>query len=312
MPDDPAIAVSAVSHRYGDRPALSAVSLTVARGTIVGLLGPNGSGKSTLFRILSTLLPLQSGTARICGHDLTQDAQDVRRRIGVSFQSPALDVRLTVGENLACHAMIYGLSRSECRRRTSRLLQQFSLSEQQHVLVGTLSGGYRRRVEIAKALLHEPELLLLDEPTVGLDPAARREFWQVLREARRVTGTTVVVATHLMDEAEFCDDLILLCEGRVAVTGAPQVLRSELGHDQLRIRGPEVAALQSEIEEQIGGRSEVHGETLTVVRENPGDCVAELCTRFGDRITALEIARPTLEDVFLHHTGHSLTDREEF
>ena len=188
-----AVDVSSVTYHYGETPALSGVSFSVASGSLTGLLGPNGSGKTTLFRLLATLLPVQSGTISILGCDVRDRAVRVREQLGVTFQSPALDVRLTVEENLRCHGQLYGMARRELTSRIDSELSRLDLSDRRQDLVETLSGGLKRRVELAKGLLHRPRVLLLDEPSSGLDVAARRRFWDVIDDIRRKDGTTVLV-----------------------------------------------------------------------------------------------------------------------
>lgn len=310
MAQQPAVLATAVSHRYTEHTVLRDVDLLVPAGTVLGLLGPNGSGKSTLFRILSTLLPLQSGTVSVLGHDLAKDPVSVRRSIGVSFQSPALDVRLTVAENLHCQAGVLGLSKANARVAIGDLLRRFSMEQHTTSLVGTLSGGYRRRAEIVKALLHQPRILLLDEPTVGLDPAVRNDFWRELQRCRDELGTTVVVTTHLMDEAECCDQLVLLCDGTVAAAGTPGDLRGELGREQIRIRSDDIAALQQDIETTAEVPAQLRGNVLSLTPENSAVVTGRILERFGDRIDSLEVSRPTLEDVFLAVTGRSLSAKD--
>ncbi len=193
---------------------LQEVRFSVAGGCLFGLLGPNGSGKTTLFRLLSTLIPMQTGRLEICGLDVSKLRLRFDDRLGVTFQSPAVDVRLTVHENLRCHGSVYGLTGIRLRDRIAEMLERFRADRSGITLVGQLSGGLKRRVELAKGLMHNPRVLLLDEPTSGLDPRARQEFWDLLLSQVKSQGTTVVVATHLMTEAELCDQLLLLDQGR--------------------------------------------------------------------------------------------------
>ena len=235
MSAEPAIEVGGLDFSYGDRQALCAVEFTIARGEIFGFLGPNGGGKSTLFRLLSTLVPIQSGNARILGYDLRGATQALRRKIGVVFQSPSLDGKLTVAENLAIHGNLYGIRGARLKERTQAMLARLDVSDRAGDLAETLSGGLRRRVELAKALLHEPELLLLDEPSTGLDPAARREFFNLLARLRESDGVTIVLTTHYMEEAERCDRIGILDQGRLVAIAPPGELKQRVGGDVMVI-----------------------------------------------------------------------------
>ncbi|HEX6987694.1 MAG TPA: ABC transporter ATP-binding protein, partial [Planctomycetaceae bacterium] len=231
-----AVAVENVGFRYGDRRALAGVSFDVRPGEIFGLLGPNGGGKTTLFRLLCTLLPFQEGKASVAGFDVATEPSGVRRSIGVTFQSPSLDGKLTVGENLRAHGQLYGLFGGELRERVARLAGRLGISDRMRDKAETLSGGLKRRAEIAKGLLHDPTVLLLDEPSTGLDPGARHDLWRLLAELRDA-GMTVLVTTHLMEEADRCDRLAILNRGEVVALGTPDELRASVGGDCLTIRG---------------------------------------------------------------------------
>ncbi len=222
MTEPPALSVEAVSYRYGDRQALDAVSFAVTTGEIFGLLGPNGGGKTTLFRLIATLLPLQQGEIRLFGHAVSTQPAVVRHQLGVTFQSPSVDIRLTVTENLRHHGQLYGMHGPALRTAMDRVLAGLGLQDRQHALVETLSGGLKRRVEIAKSLLPGPQFLLLDEPSTGLDPGARLDLWEVLTRLQREQGVTVLVTTHLMDEAERCDRLAILDRGRIVAVIPPR------------------------------------------------------------------------------------------
>ena len=228
MGETAAISVSDLSFRYGDRTALDAVGFNVSPGSIFGFLGPNGGGKTTLFSILSTVLPLQSGNVTALGHDLQKDSAAYREQIGVTFQAPGLDRRLTVLENLIHQGHLYGLRGDHLRHTIEELTEQFGVADRQSDIVDTLSGGLKRRVELAKCLIHRPSLLLLDEPSTGLDPGARHDLWASLERLRSEQGVTVVVTTHLMEEAERCDELALLHRGQIVAQGSPSELRSRI------------------------------------------------------------------------------------
>jgi ABC-2 type transport system ATP-binding protein len=271
---------------------------------LFGLLGPNGGGKTTLFKLLSTLLPLQRGEIHLLGRDVRRQPAAVRRLIGVTFQAPSLDRKLSVFENLACHARLYGLTGPSLTTRVTELLDRLGLSERARDKVESLSGGLARRVEIAKGLLHSPRLLLLDEPSTGLDPGARLDLWRYLASLRDDAGVTVIVTTHLMEEAERCDDLALLDRGRIVARGSPAELRRSLGGDCLTIRGPEPESLAADISRQFGVSVRQLGGELRIDAQTDHSLLGRVLDAFGPRIEAVSLARPTLEDVFVERTGH--------
>ncbi len=304
-----AIEVAHLGFCYGDRPALSTVEFTIARGEIFGFLGPNGGGKSTLFRLLSTLVPIQSGDARILGCDLRGATQALRRKIGVVFQSPSLDGKLTVAENLAIHGNLYGIRGARLKERTQAMLARLDVSDRADDLAETLSGGLRRRVELAKALLHEPELLLLDEPSTGLDPAARREFFALLARLREGDGVTIVLTTHYMEEAERCDRIGILDQGRLVAIAPPGELKQRVGGDVMVISAAAPEALAQKIAQRLQVRATLVDGTLRIERPRGHELVARLIDEFGGEIESITFGRPTLEDVFVHLTGHRFLAR---
>lgn len=299
-----AVAVRNVEHRYGDAQALESVSFTVAQGDVFGLLGPNGGGKTTLFRLMATLLPLQSGTIELLGHDIARQPARVRSRIGVTFQSPSLDGKLTVAENLRHQAHLYGLYGRTASHRIDGLVDQLGLSDRMRQRVDALSGGLKRRVEIAKSLLHAPGLLLLDEPSTGLDPGARRDLWEYLIRLKNEHGVTILVTTHLMDEAEHCDRLGILDRGRLVAIDTPEALRQSLGGDCLTIRSPQPGELASLIEARFGVVVKPMDGELRIERQAGHELLRDLVAAFPDRISAVALSKPTLEDVFIARTGH--------
>lgn len=300
----PAVDVSGVSFRYGDKPALDNVSFQVSPAVLFALLGPNGGGKTTLFKLLSTLLPLEQGEIHLLGRDVRRQPAAVRRLIGVTFQAPSLDRKLSVFENLACHARLYGLTGPSLTTRVTELLDRLGLRERARDKVESLSGGLARRVEIAKGLLHSPRLLLLDEPSTGLDPGARLDLWRYLASLRDDAGVTVIVTTHLMEEAERCDDLALLDRGQIVARGSPAELRRSLGGDCLTIRGPEPDSLAADISRQFGVSVRQLGGELRIDAQTDHSLLGRVLDAFGPRIEAVSLARPTLEDVFVERTGH--------
>ncbi len=302
--DSSAIDARALGFRYGDREALSNVTFSIARGEFFGFLGPNGGGKTTLFKLLSTLVPIQSGSARMLGHDLAGETVAVRRRLGVVFQHPSLDGKLTVGENLAHHGHLYGITGRRLRERTAAMLELLKLSARERDRVETLSGGLQRRVELAKALLHEPELLLLDEPSTGLDPAARREFSNYLGHLRDQAGVTVVLTTHYMEEAERCDRIGILHQGRLVAIAPPGQLKSEVGGDVVVIRAQAPELLQRKILQRFKLKSQLVEGAIRIERIRGHELLRDLIDAFADEIESVSFGKPTLEDVFVHLTGH--------
>ncbi len=299
-----AIDARALGFRYGDREALSDVTFAIARGEIFGFLGPNGGGKTTLFKLLSTLAPIQTGSARLFGHDLAGDTGAVRRRLGVVFQHPSLDGKLTVGENLAAHGHLYGISGARLRERSGAMLERLGLTPRARDRVETLSGGLQRRVELAKALLHEPELLLLDEPSTGLDPSARREFWNYLQHLREHDGVTVVLTTHYMEEAERCDRIGIMHQGKLVAIAPPNELKSEVGGDVIVIHTAAPELLQRKILARFKLKSQLVDGAIRIEKLRGHELVRDLIDAFGEEIESVSFGKPTLEDVFVHLTGH--------
>ena len=299
-----AIEARALGFSYGDREALSDVTFSIARGEIFGFLGPNGGGKTTLFKLLSTLAPIQSGSAQLFGQDLAGETVAVRRRLGVVFQHPSLDGKLTVGENLAAHGHLYGIAGKRLRGRSAAMLERLGLSARERDRVETLSGGLQRRVELAKALLHEPALLLLDEPSTGLDPAARREFWNYLQHLREHEGVTIVLTTHYMEEAERCDRIGILHQGKLVAIAPPGDLKSEVGGDVIVIRTEAPEVLQRKILQRFKLKCQLVDGTIRIERLRGHELVRDLIDAFGDEVESVSFGKPTLEDVFVHLTGH--------
>lgn len=311
MKDEPIIEVEALSHFYGPRQALQDVSFTVRRSEIFGVLGPNGGGKTTLFQILATLIVPSRGRARVFGEDVTQDVTAIRRRIGVVFQSQSLDRKLTVAENLAHQGHLYGLRGKSLRERSNEVLAGVGLAERKNELVEQLSDGLRRRLELAKGLLHRPELLLLDEPSTGLDPIARRDLSQQLEVLRQKDGVTILLTTHLMDEAENCDRLGILDSGRLVALDSPEALKARIGGDVVSARSKDPEKLRGLIQERFGGNPIVVDGSVRIERPRGHEFIAQLVEAFPGQIEAVTLGKPTLEDVFVHQTGHRFSERDE-
>ena len=304
----PAIEVADVSYRYPQRQALANVGLTVNEGEIFAFLGPNGGGKTTLFRLLATLVPLQEGSIRVLGSDVRTEAHQVRRQIGVVFQAPSLDKKLTVAENLKYQGWLYGLAGQQLRQRCEQMLQQLGVADRAADRVETLSGGLRRRVELAKACLHGPRLLLMDEPSTGLDPAARIDLWRYLRQLRDRQGVTVVLTTHLLEEAEKADRLAIMAAGQVVALDSPDNLRAEVGGDAITIAAADAAALADAIEARFGLQGSVLGDTLRLHEESGHVWIPRLVEALPAEIRSITVGKPTLEDVFIARTGHRFWD----
>jgi ABC-2 type transport system ATP-binding protein len=298
-----AIEISSVRHRYGEREALRGVTLSIEKGEVFALLGPNGGGKTTLFKILSTLMPPREGSVRVLGCDLATEAAKVRPRLGVVFQRPGLDPKLTVAENLRHHGHLYGRSGASLRRRIAELLDRLDLADRRDDLVETLSGGLARRTELARGLLHSPELLLLDEPSTGLDPGARRDFGNTLRELRDREGATVVLTTHYMEEAERADRVAVLHEGSLVALGRPDDLKRSVGGDVVVVHAEAPEPMRARIRERLGLEASLVDGALRIERPNGHELVRDLVAAFPGEVRSVTFGRPTLEDVFVHVTG---------
>jgi ABC-2 type transport system ATP-binding protein len=302
----PAVDVDRVSHRYGERVALDEVSFTVAPGEIFGLLGPNGGGKTTLFKIVSTLLFPTEGTVRVFGDDVVGNPAAVRRRLGVVFQHPALDARLTVEENIRHQGHLYGLSGRTLAGRIAEVLARVQLEDRRRDLVSTLSGGLQRRAEVAKALLHQPQLLVLDEPSTGLDPSARRDIWEDLSGLRQRGGTTVILTTHLMEEAAACDRVGIVDWGRLVALDTPAALTAAIGGDVISVTARDPQGLAERVARRFGVPAKVVEGRVNIERDRAHEFIAELVESFPGEIDTVTFGKPTLEDVFVHYTGHRL------
>jgi ABC-2 type transport system ATP-binding protein len=301
------IAVENISHRYGSRIALANVSFRVRHGEIFGLLGPNGGGKSTLFRILSTMMVPSEGRAEVAGCDVGAAPGCVRRKVGVVFQSQSLDKALTVAENLRSQGHLHGLSGAPLRDRMEKVMARLGLLDRRNDLVENLSGGLKRRVEIAKGLLHRPVVLLMDEASTGLDPGARRELWQYVQELRENEGVTILLTTHILDEADRCDRLVLLHQGKIVAEGTPAELRSRIGGDVVVLEpNAEPAALGEKIEARFGVRPSIMDGVLRIEIGNGHRFITEVVEAFPGAIESVALHKPTLEDVFVRETGASI------
>lgn len=304
-----AISIRDVCFEYKDRPVLKGISFDVERGEIFGMLGPNGSGKTTLFKLLSTLFQNQSGEVSILGFSLVQNAAQIRKKIGVVFQSPSLDLKLKVRENLIHQGHLFGLSGRTLQTRIEEMLLRAQLSERAGDRAETLSGGMKRKLEVAKALLHNPELLILDEPSTGLDPGARRELWNTLKRLREERGVTVLLTTHLMEEAEQCDRIALMNEGNLVRTGSPEFLKKEIGGEVIVICTKQPKELSEKIKKGHNLETAIFDGEIHIEHKNAAPVMLKIAEAFSREMESITLRRPGLEDVFLHHTGKKF---EEF
>ncbi len=297
-------------------PAVDLKSLSLQDNRIHGLLGPNGSGKSTFFKILSTQIVKFSGSVSILGFDLgVGNARELRSKLGVTFQSPSLDALLSVEENLRVQGALYDLRGKSLDSRIDEVLELFELNDRRREKVQTLSGGLARRVELAKTLLHRPKLLLLDEPTTGVDPHLRLRFWQALRHLVEAEDVSLLVSTHLMEEAELCDSLVILNEGKLVDQGSPEILKSRFGHDVVEILidgAVDRADLETLAKSLVsllpsGAKVAPKGECLRIEVTRGLSIMPMIESHFGSKLLSLQWGKPTLEDVFLAKTGKSLT-----
>lgn len=308
-----AILVRDLTKSFGERRALDGISLEVKKGELFCLLGPNGGGKSTLFRILATLSLPDSGTATISGHSVITDAPSVRARLGVVFQSPSLDGKLTILENLRCGGALYGLKGSELESRITEAATSLNLTDRLNDFVETLSGGLQRRAEIAKCLLIRPEVLLLDEPSTGLDPGARIDLWAALEQLRANHGVTALCTTHLMEEAARADRVGIVSAGKLVALGTPEELTGAIGGDVVSLgaskeTGADVLARL--ISERMTIPATVVEGEVRIESTAPYALAAKLAGEFPSEIISLRIARPTLEDVFIARTGRLFADQD--
>ena len=305
----PRLAAREVSFAYGERQVLTGLSFEVAPGEVFGFLGPNGAGKSTLFAILTGMLAPSSGQLALDGVAIPFGARELRRRTGVVFQEPSLDPKLTVRENLLLGAALFRVPRAEARARAEGLLAAAGLADRAGERAGRLSGGLRRRLELARALVHRPSLLVMDEPTTGLDAAAFRRTWEALLALRRTEGLTLLLTTHRPDEAEQCDRLAVLSGGRVAACETPEVLRSRVAGDVVVVEADDPGPLAREISSRFGVPARPVPRGVLIERREGHELVPRLVEAFpAGRFRSVSVRRPTLADAFLRLTGEALDD----
>ena len=306
----PAVSVRGLVKRYGDVDAVQGIDFDVDTGEIFGFLGPNGAGKSTTINILCTLTKPTAGSATVAGHDVAAERDDVRRNIGLVFQDTTLDGYLTAEQNLRLHAELYGVPRGVVGPRMREVLEMVALWDRRDSLVNTFSGGMKRRLEIARGLLHSPRVLFLDEPTVGLDPQTRSSIWRYIRELKQREEITIFLTTHYMDEAEYCDRIAIMDQGRIVVLDTPQALKASVGHDRVRITTEDDDAAIAVLRDRFGLDARIAEGQVTFSVPEGEHFVPRLFAELGLPILSVNVARPSLDDVFMSYTGTTIRDAE--
>jgi ABC-2 type transport system ATP-binding protein len=311
VPPEPAIAVRGLRKSFGEIEAVRGVDFEVAPGEVFGFLGPNGAGKTTTINMLCTLAKPTSGSATVAGHDVVRERDAVRRNIGLVFQDPTLDGYLTGAQNLRLHAELYGVQSDLVPPRMEQVLRMVGLWDRRDSPVATFSGGMRRRLEIARGLMHSPRVLFLDEPTIGLDPQTRRSIWSYIRELKESEDITIFLTTHYMDEAEWCDRIAIMDNGEIVALDPPDTLKARVGADRVRIHIDDDEAAIRAIREVFDIEATVSEGAVTFSVPGAEEFVPRLFTELGVPIRSVSVSRPTLDDVFMSYTGTSIRDREE-
>jgi len=307
---EPAIEAEELVKAYGAVEAVRGVSFTVGTGEVFGLLGPNGAGKSTTINMLCTLARPTSGTARVGGFDVIAARDGVRRQIGLVFQDPTLDGQLTATQNLRLHAELYGVDRAAIAERMDQMLEMVDLADRRDQKVMTFSGGMKRRLEIARGLMHSPRVLFLDEPTIGLDPQTRSAIWRYIRALQESEGTTIFMTTHYMDEAEHCDRIAIIDRGEIVVLDTPEALKASVGADRVSLSTEDDATASTNLQERFGIEAVVAEGSLAFHATAGEALVPRLFAELGVAITSVAVSRPTLDDVFMRYTGSTIRDAE--
>lgn len=307
---EPAVAVDGLVKRFGEMEAVRGIELQVAAGEIFGFLGPNGAGKSTTINMLCTLLRPTSGSARVAGHDVVSERDDVRRNIGLVFQDPTLDNYLTGEQNLRFHAELYGVPRALVPDRMRQVLEMVGLWDRRGDRVETYSGGMKRRLEIARGLLHSPRVLFLDEPTVGLDPQTRSSIWDYIRRLKAAEEITIFMTTHYMDEAEFCDRIAIMDQGTIVALDTPEALKAGVGKDRVQIHTDDDGAAIAALRDRFGLEAKVAEGAVTFAVPSGEAFVPRLFAELGMPIRSVSVSRPSLDDVFMSFTGSTIRDAE--
>jgi ABC-2 type transport system ATP-binding protein len=306
----PVIKVENLVKKFGEVTAVDGISLEVEEGSIFGFLGPNGAGKTTTINVLCALLRPTSGRASVNGFDCMEDSARVRRSIGIVFQDTTLDKDLTARENLFFHAYLYGVPKKEVRTRVEEALRFMDLHERRDDLVKKFSGGMKRRLEVARGLIHRPKVLFLDEPTLGLDPQGRANLWEFITRLPERHGVTVFMTTHYMDEAEVCGRIAVIDAGRIIAEGSPEELKKTVGGDVIYLKTTDNAAAREELKEKLGLETGLKDGELYLTAQKGDACIPELIRTLADRVVSVRLQRPTLNDVFLNLTGRAIRDEE--
>ncbi len=306
-----AISVNQLRKSFGDFEAVRGVSFEVASGEVFGFLGPNGAGKTTTINMLCTLSKPSAGSAEVAGFDVAAARDDVRRHIGLVFQDPTLDGYLTAAQNLELHAELYGVERKLVKPRMQQVMEMVGLWERRDTQVMTFSGGMRRRLEIARGLMHSPRVLFLDEPTIGLDPQTRASIWGYIRELQRQEEITIFMTTHYMDEAEFCGRIAIMDHGEIVALDTPVALKEGVGADRVRITTDDDEAAIRELAARFDLEAGISEETVSFYVADGEGFVPRLFAELGVPIRSVNLSRPTLDDVFMSHTGSTIRDAEE-
>jgi ABC-2 type transport system ATP-binding protein len=307
----PAIAVDDLAKSFDQVEAVRGVSFEVAAGEVFGFLGPNGAGKTTTINMLCTLVTPSGGSASVAGHDVVRERDDVRRNIGLVFQDPTVDGYLTAEQNLRLHAELYGVDRGLIHARMRQVLEMVGLWERRGATVGTFSGGMRRRLEIARGLMHSPRVLFLDEPTIGLDPQTRSSIWSYIRLLKESEETTIFLTTHYMEEAEVCDRIAIMDQGEIVALDTPAALKAGVGADRVRIETDDDGAAIAAIAETFGIEAQLSEGAVTFSVPSGEAFVPRLFAELGLPIKSVSVSRPTLDDVFMSYTGSTIRDAEE-
>jgi ABC-2 type transport system ATP-binding protein len=309
-----AITVDALDKRFGEVHAVRGVDFDVQTGEVFGFLGPNGAGKTTTINMLCTLAKPTSGKATVAGHDVVTERDDVRRNIGLVFQDPTLDGYLTAAQNLKLHAELYGVQSDLVAPRMEQVLKMVGLWDRKDTEVATFSGGMRRRLEIARGLMHSPRVLFLDEPTIGLDPQTRRSIWSYIRELKEREEITIFMTTHYMDEAEWCDRIAIMDHGQIVALDTPEALKAQVGKDRVSIHTDDDEAAIKALDDLFGVEARLSEGAVTFGVPAGEEFVPRLFAEWDPThppIKAVNVARPTLDDVFMSHTGTTIRDAEE-
>ncbi|GAA3799285.1 daunorubicin resistance protein DrrA family ABC transporter ATP-binding protein [Sphaerisporangium flaviroseum] len=306
----PAVAVRGLRKTYGNVEAVKGIDFEVRPGEVFGFLGPNGAGKTTTISMLCTLLGPTGGSAEVAGHDVVRDRDEVRRNIGLVFQDPTLDGYLSAEQNLRFHAELYGVPKDVVGERLKQVMEMVALWERKDAKVMTFSGGMKRRLEIARGLLHSPRVLFLDEPTVGLDPQTRSAIWGYINKLRHTEDITIFMTTHYMEEAEYCDRIAIIDHGEIVVIDSPEALKASVGKDRVQIQTADDETAITALKDRFDIEAAVREGTVTFAVTSGEEFVPRLFAELGVPIRSVSVSRPSLDDVFMNYTGSTIRDAE--